>query len=200
MYSKPIQNLIFAFKKLPGVGQRTAERFVFHLLKSGKKDVATITLALRELIETVKSCPMCWDFSDTAPCKICSDTKRNSSLLCVVENSQDIQSVEKIGLYTGRYHVLRGTVSPEDPAGFESTKTKELLTRIESEPIQEIIFALNQNLAGETTTLFLTNQIKQKKPNLIMSRLARGLPMGSDIEYADEITLENAFQNRIIQK
>ncbi len=200
MYSKPIQNLIVAFKKLPSVGQRTAERFVFHLLKSGKKDVATITLALKELIETIKSCPLCWDFSDVSPCKICADQKRNPTMLCVVENSQDIQSLEKIGIYAGRYHVLRGTVSPEDPMGIESTKMKELIKRIATEPIQEIIFALNQNLAGETTFLFLQNQIKHIRPQIMLSRLARGLPMGSDLEYADEMTLQSAFQNRISQK
>jgi len=197
MYAKPIQNLIYAFKKLPSVGQRTAERFVFHILKSGKKDAAEITLALKELLENVKSCPICWDFSDTAPCRICSDQKRNTTLICVVGSSQDIQSIEKIGMYQGQYHVLRGTVSPEDPSGFETTKIKELFERVRNKNTQEVILALNSNLEGETTMMFLEKQLKHLQPGVKVSRLARGLPMGSDLEYADELTLESAFQNRV---
>lgn len=197
MYARPIQNLIYAFKKLPSVGQRTAERFVFHILKSGKKDAAEITIALKELLETVKSCPLCWDFSDIAPCRICSDPKRNKNILCVVGSSQDIQSIEKIGKYQGVYHVLRGTVSPEDPSGFETTKIKELFERVQEGKTEEVILALNSNLEGETTMMFVEKQLKQLLPTIMVSRLARGLPMGSDLEYADELTLESAFQNRI---
>ena len=196
MYPRPIHNLISAFRKLPSVGGRTAERFVFHLLKSGKKDVSEISLALKELIENIRSCPKCWDFSDTIPCKICSNTKRNPSLICIVGEPQDIQSIEKTSIFDGHYHVLRGTVSPEDPLGFEKTKVKELFERIEKNHPEEVILALNPNLEGETTMMFLQKQIQSLSPTTKISRLARGLPMGSDLEYADEITLRSAFKHR----
>lgn len=199
-YPSPIQHLIQAFKKLPGVGTRTAERFVFQLLKSGKRDVGELNLALKELTEKIKSCQVCWDFSDTSPCAICSDPKRNRSILCVVGESQDVQALEKIKIFPGLYHILRGNVSPEDPLGGEATKIPELLERIEKENIEEVILALNSSLSEETTMLFLENQIRNKKPNLRVSRLARGLPLGSDLEYADEITLESALKNRTSKK
>ena len=195
MYARPIQNLITAFKKLPSVGGRTAERFVFHILKSGKKDAAEITLALKELLENVRSCAVCFDFSDKSPCRICAG-KRDSHILCVVGEPQDIQSIEKTAVYTGLYHVLRGNISPDDSLGFEKTKIKELFERIEKTPPQEIILALNPNMEGETTMMFLQKQIKTLSPHTQVTRLARGLPMGSDIEYADEITLQSAFKNR----
>lgn len=197
MYAKPIRNLIQAFRKLPSVGTRTAERFVFQLLKSGKKDVAELTIALKDLVETIKSCQVCWDFSDTSPCIICRDDKRNKQILCVVGEPQDIQAIEKIGVYPGRYHVLRGTVSPDDPSGLETTKVRELFERIQSEPPQEIILALNPNMEGETTMLFLEKQIKKQNTEIKITRLARGLPMGSDLEYADEITLASALKHRV---
>lgn len=197
MYPRPIQNLIYAFKKLPSVGGRTAERFVFHLLKSGKKDVSEISLALKELIENIRSCPQCYDFSDRVPCKICSNPKRNPLALCIVGEPQDIQSIEKTSIFDGHYHVLRGNVSPEDPLGFEKTKIKELFERIQKNNPEEVILALNPNLEGETTMMFLQKQIQTLSPHTKISRLARGLPMGSDLEYADEITLRSAFKNRM---
>ena len=196
MYSKSIQNLINSFRKLPTVGHRTAERFVFYLLKSGKKEVAEITLSLRELIENVKSCELCWDFSDHNPCSICNNKNREQSLLCVVSEPQDIPIIEKTGAFTGLYHVLRGLVeSGQDE--LDKLKIKELFTRIESpNKITEIILALNPDLSGETTMLFLEKRLKEKNPNLKITRLARGLPMGSDLQYADEITLGSAIKNR----
>lgn len=196
MYPEPIRNLIATFKKLPGVGNRTAERFVFQLLQSGKREVGEMSLALRNLTEKIKSCPVCWDFSDTSPCALCVSSKRDSGVICVVENSQDRESIEKIHLFQGRYHVLRGTVSPEDPLG-ESTKIAELLKRVETSAITEIILALNPSLPGETTMLFLETQIRERNRDIKITRLARGLPMGSDLEYADEITLESAFKHRV---
>lgn len=202
MYAKPIRNLIQAFRKLPSVGTRTAERFVFQLLKSGKKDVAELTIALKDLVDTIKSCQICWDFSDTSPCAICNDSKRNKKIICVVGEPQDIQAIEKIGVYQGLYHVLRGTVSPDDPAGIETTKVRELFERVESsinsppEQIEEIILALNPNMEGETTMLLLEKQLKKKTSDIKITRLARGLPMGSDLEYADEITLASALKHR----
>ncbi len=197
MYSKSIQNLIDSFRKLPTVGGRTAERFVFYLLKSGKKEVGEITLALKELIDNVKSCEMCWDFSDNNPCAICSNKTRDTSLLCVVSEPQDIPVLERTGVYNGLYHVLRGLVEPGAEEEMERIKIKELFAKLDRENnIKEIILALNPDLSGETTMLFLEKKIKDKNPTLKVTRLARGLPMGSDLQYADEITLGSALKNR----
>jgi len=195
-YSKSIEQLIRAFSKLPSVGPRTAERFVFHLLKSGKKDAAEITNALKGLISNIKSCEMCWDFSDTSPCSLCSDVKRNTSTICVVTESQELQQIEKTGAFTGRYHVLRGVIKPGNPESVKYLKVRELLARLKDESIQEIILALNPDLPGETTMLYLQNAIKKETPNIKITRLARGLPMGSDLQYADEITLGSALKHR----
>ncbi len=197
MYSKSIQNLIDAFRKLPSVGQRTAERFVFYLLKSGKKEVSEITLSLKELIENVKSCEMCWDFSDNNPCAICNNKIRDQSLLCVVSEPQDIPVIERTGMYNGLYHVLRGVIEPGAEEELERIKIKELFKRTgEDKKIKEIILALNPDLSGETTMLFLEKEIKKLNPEIKITRLARGLPMGSDLQYADEITLGSAIKNR----
>lgn len=197
MYSKSIQNLINSFRKLPTVGQRTAERFVFYLLKSGKKEVGEITFALKELIDNVKSCEMCWDFSDQNPCRICSNKTRDTTLLCVISEPQDIPVLERTGIYNGLYHVLRGLVEPGEEEHMERIKIKELFLKLEKENgIKEIILALNPDLSGETTMLFLEKKIKDKNPKLKVTRLARGLPMGSDLQYADEITLGSALKNR----
>lgn len=210
MYSKSIQNLIDSFRRLPTVGQRTAERFVFYLLKSGKKEVGEITLALKELIDNVKSCETCWDFSDNNPCAICSNKSRDTSLLCVVSEPQDIPVIERTGMYKGLYHVLRGLVEAGDEEGMERIKIKELFEKIKNTPpsipplkgegqgvrFKEMILALNPDLSGETTMLYLEREIKKLNPNLKITRLARGLPMGSDLQYADEITLGSALKNR----
>ncbi len=195
MYSKSIQNLIDAFRKLPSVGQRTAERFVFHLLKSGKKQVGEITLALKELIDNVKSCETCWDFSDNNPCAICNNKNRDGSIICVIGDSQDIPVIEKTGAFGGLYHVLRGVIEPGEE-DLERLKIKELFARLESDKVTEVILALNPDMPGETTMLFLEKKIKEKHPNIKATRLARGLPMGSDLQYADEITLGSAIKNR----
>ena len=196
MYSKSIEQLIKAFSKLPSVGPRTAERFVFHLLKSGKKDAAEITNALKGLIENIKSCEICWDFSDTSPCKICADTKRDASALCIVTESQELQQIEKTGAFTGRYHVLRGVIKPGNPDSVKYLKVAELLKRVKIDDVKEIILALNPDLPGETTMLYLQNVMKKESPDIKVTRLARGLPMGSNLQYADEITLGSALKNR----
>lgn len=196
MYPLSIHRLISAFTKLPSVGQRTAERFVFHILKAGKKDAADLASALQHVIETVKSCEVCWDFSDRSPCAICADTKRDQTLICAVEAPQTRQTIEKMGAYHGLYHVLRGTIQPDDEESIQLLKTNELLKRVTSRPIKEVILALNPDLTGETTMMFLEKKLKEAAPTLIISRLARGLPLGSDVQYADEITLGSALQHR----
>jgi len=196
MYSIPIKQLIDAFKKLPSVGERTAERFVFHLLKSGKKPVGELTLALKNLIENVQSCDTCWDFSDNNPCSICADKKRDASIVCVVKSSQDVQTMERTGEFIGQYHILRGVVRSHDPSTEKFLKIPELLKRLEDAKTSEVILALSPDIDGETTMMLLEKHIKKKLPDIKITRLARGLPMGSDVQYADEITLGKALKHR----
>lgn len=197
MYAKPIQQLIAVFSHLPGVGPRTAERFVFHLLKSGKKDVAELTLALKNLIATVKSCTVCFDFSDSSPCVICRDAKRDQARICIVAEPPDVQAIERTRAWDGAYHVLRGRVDSAEPESLEQTKIAELLDRMRSQGIREAVLALNPDVAGETTMLYLESAIRELSPAVAITRLARGLPMGSDLRYADEITLGSALKHRI---
>ncbi|OGH66400.1 MAG: recombination protein RecR [Candidatus Magasanikbacteria bacterium RIFCSPHIGHO2_02_FULL_41_13] len=200
MYSKPIHTLIRALSRLPSVGPRTAERFVFFLLKSGKKEVADLSLALQELMHTVRSCEVCWDFSDRTPCAICSNKKRDWATIAVVAEPQDLQAIEKIGSYTGVYHILRGTLSADMEGRNNGIKIQELFKRLKAMPIKEVILALNPNMDGETTMMYLEAEIKRNFPTVIVSRLARGLPSGSELQYADEITLENALRSRTVLK
>jgi len=197
MYSRSITNLINAFKKLPSVGERTAERYVFRLLKSGRGDVAELRLALEELLKNTKSCEVCWNFADTTPCPICADTKRDHNLICVVADPQDIASIEKTGAFHGVYHVLRGLIEMDDEGENKNIKIKELLKHAKNDKnLKEIILALNPDLPGETTAMYLEQKLKTLNPKIKVSRLARGLPMGSDLQYADEVTLGSALKNR----
>lgn len=197
MYTPSINNLIKALKKLPSVGERTAERYVFHWLKSGKKEVTELMLALKELIEKVKSCEVCWDFSETSPCKICSDKKRDHTTICVVAEPQDLMVIEQTGIYHGVYHVLRELVDIGDEESLQKIKAKELFERLKKSEIKEVILALNPDLPGETTMLYLEKELKILNPKLKVTRLARGLPLGADLRYADEITLQSAIKNRM---
>lgn len=205
MYSPSINNLIRALKKLPSVGERTAERYVFHWLKSGKKEVTELMLALKDLIEKVKSCEICWDFSDQTPCPICSDPKRDRTTICIVSDSDDLFAIEQTRVFNGVYHVLRYLVDAGDEESLNKIKSKELFTRIKEKnlfggksfPVKEIILALNPDLPGETTMLYLENELRKIDPKLKVSRLARGLPLGADLRYADEITLSSAIKNRL---
>lgn len=198
MYPRPIHQLIQAFAKLPGVGPRTAERFVFHLLAKGKQDVTYLADALRGLVAMVRSCTMCFDFSDTSPCALCRDDGRDTALLCIVAEPADVQVIERSGAYRGRYFVLRGAIDPTDDEAQARLKTAELFHRVQTDAgIQEIILAFNPDVAGETTMLTLGRRIQEIRPLTRVSRLARGLPMGSDLRYADDVTLSNAMTHRV---
>ena len=196
MYARPIQQLIDALTKLPSVGQRTAERFVFYLLKSGKKDVGYLTVSLKQLIDEVKSCETCWDFSDSSPCYICKNTARNNNTICVIAEHQDLQTIERTGTYSGLYHVLRGLIRPEREDDMRFLKIKELLKRAKDKQTKEVILALSPDMPGETTMMFLERKLSEINPELKITRLARGLPMGSDLQYADETTLSSALKHR----
>lgn len=197
MYSPSINKLIDAFKKLPSVGQHTAERYVFNLLKSGKVEVNELRNALDNLLKNTKSCEMCWNFSDFNPCEICSNKERNQNQICIVGEATSVPALEKTGMYTGVYHILRGAIDASDEDTLKELKIKELLQRIKNnQTTEEIILALNPDILGETTMLYLEKQIKLINPQIKITRLARGLPMGSDLQYSDEITLGSALKNR----
>jgi len=197
MYSSAIEKLILELKKLPAVGERTAERYVFHWLKKGKGDVDELIKALETLLQQTRSCQICWDFIDGIDCPICNNKKRNHSIICVVSSSQDLQMIENLKEFNGVYHILRGLVADIDYEDNPKIKIKELMGRVQNKDIKEIILALNPNLAGETTTLLIEKNIKKINPDIRVTKLARGLPMGADLQYADPITLGSALKNRI---
>ena len=198
MYSSSINNLIEALKKLPSVGQRTAERFVFYWLKSGKKEVNILRDALDNLLLNTKSCEICWNFDDNSPCRICADNKRQKEVVCVVSEVQDLAAIENTHEYLGLYHVLRGNIDTDDTeVEIRSLKIDELKKRVKQNiEIKEIILGLSPDLSGETTMMYLKKELLQIRPDLKITRLARGLPLGSDLQYADEITLISALKNR----
>lgn len=197
MLSPSINNLIRSLKKLPSVGERTAERYVLHLLKSGKKEVHELITALGAVMESVKSCEVCWNFSETSPCTLCRDPRRDDSALCVVLDPPEVGIVEGTGAFRGRYHLVRGLLDPTDPDSLKNSKIPELLKRARpGAKVREIILALNPDMAGESTMLFLEKELKRLNPKLIVTRLARGLPLGADIRYADDVTLGNAIKYR----
>lgn len=202
MYSPAIARLLAAFKKLPGVGKHTAERYVFYLLKSGKKEVTELVSALDGLLQRVKSCEVCWNFSEESPCPSCRDPKRDQAAICVVAEPAELAVLDETHAFRGRYHLLRGLIDPSSETGTENLKIKELLARLRpgaTPPVTEVLLALNPTLPGETTMLFLEQEIKTTNPKIKITRLARGLPMGSDLRYADEITLASAIKNRTIK-
>ena len=195
MYPRPIQQLIDAFSHLPGVGPRSAERFVFYLLKSGKKEVAVLTATLAALKDGILSCQVCWNFSDQSPCRICTDAARGSTIAVVAEPF-DLEVIERTKSYHGHYHVLRGVINVANEETLSILKIPQLLARLKNSAYQEVILALNPDLPGETTMLMLERQIKEQFPKMNISRLARGIPLGGDVRYADDITLVSALKNR----
>ena len=195
MYPQPIQNLINLLAKLPSVGPKTAERLVFHLLKSDPENLSALSASLLELKNSVTRCDICHNFAVQNPCEICADARRDKYTLCIVAKPQDIAIIEKTGAYAGLYYVLAKNFNPLDNQGIKDLGIDELLAKIKNDLPTEIILALNPDMEGETTTLYLNKALKQF-PDLKITRLARGLPMGADLEYADEITLENALNGR----
>lgn len=192
-YPLSIQNLINHLSKLPSVGPKTAERYVFSLLKQSDEELQSFAQALAELKEKTIVCKSCFAISDTPICQICADKNRVPTL-CIVANTRDLYSIESSKEYKGGYHVLGGVLNVINGIKPENLKIKELLTRIKNQKITEVILALNPNMEGETTSLYLSKILKPY--NLKITRIARGLPMGSDLEYADELTLANALKFR----
>lgn len=192
-YPRSIQNLINQLSVLPSVGPKTAERYAFHLLKQNPDRLHNLAQAIKELKSQIHLCHRCLSWSDNDPCAICSDSNRQADLLCLVADQRDIAALEATGNYSGLYFMLGGLISTIEEIGPENLNISDLLERIKNDNIQELILALNFTLEGETTSLYLARLLKDK---IRISRLAKGLPAGSDLEYADELTLRSALENR----
>ena len=194
MYEGIIQDLIDELGRLPGVGPKSAQRIAFHIIQSDRVDVTRLAEVLKTVKERVKFCSICGNISEEELCKICRDSRRDKASICVVEESKDVLAIEKTREFKGSYHVLGGAISPIDGVGPENLRIKELMTRLAETTIGEVIIATDPNLEGEATATYLTRLIKPL--GIKVSRLASGLPVGGDLEYADEITLGRAFEGR----
>jgi recombination protein RecR len=194
MYEGAIQELIDELGRLPGVGPKSAQRIAFHILQSESVDIQRLVGAIREVKEKVKFCEVCGNVSEDVQCRICRDPKRELHAICVVEESKDVQAIEKTREFRGRYHVLGGAISPIEGIGPENLRIKELMTRLADGAVTEVILATDPNLEGEATATYLARLIKPL--GLTVTRLASGLPVGGDLEYADEVTLGRAFEGR----
>lgn len=194
-YPDSIKNLIMQFSKLPSVGPKTAERLVFYLLRQPKEELERFGLALEKIKDQITICDKCQNFAEKNPCSICSSNRRNLTVICVMAKPQDLFALEKINEYQGTYHILGGVIDPLEGITPEKLNIKSLVDRIKKDNVREIILAFNSDMAGETTILYLTKLFKQFK-NIKITRLAQGLPSGSDLEYADEITLGSALKGR----
>jgi recombination protein RecR len=193
-YAPPVQALIDELGRLPGIGPKSAQRIAFHLLKLPADDAARLARAITEAKARVRFCTRCWNVAEEEECGICRDDQRDARLVCVVEEARDIVAIERTGEFRGRYHVLLGAISPIDGVGPEQLKVRELLTRLEPEGVEEVILCTNPNVEGEATALYLARLMKPL--GVRVTRLASGLPVGGDLEYADELTLGRALEGR----
>jgi recombination protein RecR len=202
-YAPPVQRLVSELAKLPGVGNRTAQRLAFHILRAPGEDAAALADAIREVKERIRLCEVCFNLTDEARCRICQDARREHDLICVVEEPSDVIPMERTHEYHGVYHVLGGALSPIDGVDAEDLKIAELLARVTtgqaptgSGPVREVVLATNPTTTGEATALYIAEELRERAPQVTVTRLASGLPVGSDLEYADEVTLGKAFAGR----
>jgi recombination protein RecR len=190
----PVARLIQEFHKLPGIGPKSAQRLTYYLLRVPQEEAQALAQAILEVKEKIAFCSVCQNLTDTDPCLICDNPQRDRSQICVVEEALDILALERSGSYHGLYHVLHGVISPMDGVGPEDLKVAELLERLKGGDVQEVILATNPNLEGEATAMYLTRLLRPL--DLRITRLARGLPTGADLEYADDLTLARALEGR----
>jgi recombination protein RecR len=190
----PLQNLIEQFKRLPGVGAKSAQRLAFHVLKTPREDAERLCDAIRDVKDRVTYCSACSNITDIDPCAFCADESRDRRVICVVEEPQDVNVVEKSGGFRGVYHVLLGALSPLQGVGPDDLKIRDLLTRIDGGGVEEIILATNPTVEGEATAIYLARLLKPL--GLRVTRIATGIPVGSDLEYADELTMGKAMEGR----
>jgi recombination protein RecR len=209
VYAPSVDNLIAQLARLPGVGRRTAQRLAFHLLKASDADATALADAIREVKERIRPCSRCFNLAEEELCEICADPRRDGSLICVVEDPSDVVALERTHEYRGLYHVLGGALSPIDGVDPEDLKIAELLARVDGthqpaldagdgqpEGIREVVLATNPTTTGEATALHIADQLRARAPEVTVTRLASGLPVGADLEYADELTLGRAFVGR----
>ena len=192
--AQPIQRLIEALERLPGIGPKSASRLAFYILRMPEDQVQELADAIAGLKEQIVYCSRCQNLSETDPCAICSDPGRDQHLVCVVEDPLDVVAIERTGVYKGLYHVLHGVINPVEGIGPEDLRVDALLARLDREPIEEVLIATNPNMEGEATAMYLARLLHPK--GVRVTRLARGLPVGGDLEYADEITLSRALEGR----
>lgn len=190
----PVSRLIEAFNKLPGIGPKSAQRLTYYLLRAPQEEAQALAQAILEVKEKIILCSVCQNITDSDPCAICQDGQRDRTKICVVEEPLDILALERTGSYKGLYHVLHGVISPMDGIGPDELKVRELLARLKTGEVQEVIMATNPNLEGEATAMYLTRLIAPL--GIRVTRLARGLPVGADLEYADDVTLARAIEGR----
>ena len=193
-FAEPMARLIDELKKLPGVGGKSAQRLAFHILRSSAEDAEDLAAAIRNLKEKLHLCSVCSNITDIDPCSYCTSATRNQRLVCVVEEPTNIASIEKARFYNGVYHVLHGAISPLHGVGPEHLRIPSLMKRIESGSLDEVIIATNPTIEGEATAIHLTGLLK--RPGVKITRIATGIPAGSDIEYADEVTMLKAMEGR----
>jgi len=197
-YAPPVQRLVSELSKLPGVGSRTAQRLAFHILRASPEDAAALAEAIREVKERIRLCEVCFNVTDEQRCRICQDPRRDHALICVVEEPSDVIPMERTHEYHGVYHVLGGALSPIDGVDAEDLKIAELFARV-ADPavaVREVVLATNPTTTGEATALYIAEELRERSPSVAVTRLASGLPVGSDLEYADEVTLGKALAGR----
>ena len=194
-FSKPIENLIIQLSKLPGIGQKTAQRLAFHIINMEDEDAKSLSSSILEAKEKIQFCSICQNIADSNPCEICSSSDRNSEVICVVESPREVIAMEKSKEFDGKYHVLHGTISPSNSITPDMLKIRELVERLASDDIKEGILATNPTIDGEATAMYIARLLRPF--GIKITRIARGLPMGADIEYADEVTITKALENRV---
>ena len=193
-YPKPLEILINELSKLPGIGGKTAQRLAFHILSLDEREVNQLAGALTNAKQQMKYCSVCCNLTDTDPCRICSDPARRQDVICVVESPRDVMAMERIREFNGLYHVLHGVISPMEGVGPEDINLKSLITRLQASDVKELIVATNPNIEGEATAMFIARLIKPA--GIKVSRIAHGIPVGGDLEYADEVTLLKSLEGR----
>ena len=196
MYAPPVQRLITELSRLPGVGGRTAQRLAFHLLRVDEDEALALAEAIREVKQRIGLCEVCFNLADEPRCRICTDERRDPELICVVEEPSDVISIERTHEFRGRYHVLGGALSPIDGIDPEDLKIDELYGRVLDGSVREVVIATNPTTTGEATALHIAEGMRGRVPEVIVTRLASGLPVGADLEYADELTLGRAMAGR----
>jgi recombination protein RecR len=194
----PIGRLVTELSRLPGIGQRTAQRLAFHILRTPTDEALGLAEAIREVKETVGQCEVCFNLAVGPRCRICEDHGREAALICVVEEPSDVIPIERTGEFRGRYHVLGGALSPIDGVDPEDLRIAELLTRVDGSEVREVVVATNSTTTGEATALYIAEALRERAPSVDVTRLASGLPVGADLEYADEVTLGKALRGRSV--